>query len=389
VDGKLSQAVGMTEIELTTNGADGARSIRKEETNLGNFCADALVYSAQQQGFAVDLAFLQGGYIRADIPTGLIDAKTVESVYPWGGFPVGLKEVTGQELLDALEWSCRAVNAENTNEVGGFLQVSGVTFEVNLGIESTVQQDEKSIWTAGPTGLYRVCNVRVKDRSTGEYEPLELDRVYSVVSSLYLLDYKTDGYGMFQSGGPAVKVATDYDTLVDYIQSFPVDETSGLPTVGAGMGYNAFVHTGRIRSVERPADLDPLAWWYEATVQVLDAEWMTDANGAFRASEAVTTASLLQALYAMEGKPGADIEAEMWYTCAIHWAAEEGLVCDFAEDGVIVRGEAKKILDAYGAQKGMDTDLLMVGDENGDLMLDKSLTRAELAQILLRISQTA
>ena len=68
----------------------------------------------------------------------------LKEVYPWGN-EVAVKNVTGQELLDALEWSYRTANLANTNEVGGYLQIAGMKVTVNLGIESTVQQGDQGV----------------------------------------------------------------------------------------------------------------------------------------------------------------------------------------------------------------------------------------------------
>ena len=42
-------------------------------------------------------------------------------------------------------------------------------------IESTVQADEKGVWIGGPTGEYRVKNVKVYDKEKDEYVPLDLE----------------------------------------------------------------------------------------------------------------------------------------------------------------------------------------------------------------------
>ena len=61
-------------------------------------------------------------------------------------------------------------------EVGGFLHVSGVTYEVDGKIVSTVQQDEKQVWTGAPTGMYRVRDVQILQ--DGEYVDLDLGAEY-------------------------------------------------------------------------------------------------------------------------------------------------------------------------------------------------------------------
>ncbi|MCI9403506.1 MAG: bifunctional metallophosphatase/5'-nucleotidase [Oscillospiraceae bacterium] len=385
VDAKLDQIIGATKVNLNINGTDGKRSVRKEETNIGNFCQDAYLYVAGQMGFEVDVAFNTGGGIRATIPAGEITTKMVKTVYPWDG-EVVVKDITGQELLDALEWGCRTANVENTNEVGGFPNVANIKFDVNLAVESTVQQDETGMWAGAPTGEYRVRNVRVKNRTTGEYEPLDLNKTYTAVSGVYILDQMGDGYAMFKGTKPSAFLAADYVTLVEYIKSFPVDKETGLPTIGEGMGYDEFVHTGRINYFNHPADLDENEWWYEVAVWALDNKVMKGTDKGFEAETFLTEASVLQTLYNLEGQPEAAKETAEWFTNAVNWATENGIVADFEEDSVINRGQVKELLEKYCELKDVNADSLMQGNENGDMMLDKELTRAEFAQILVNLS---
>ena len=385
VDEKLNQPVGASEVNLNIAGPDGKRSVRKEETNIGNFCADAFVYAGEKAGFEVDVAFNQGGGIRATLPAGEITTKMIKLCYPWDG-DVAIKDITGQELLDALEWSYRTANAANTNEVGGYLQIANMKVEVNLGIKSTVQQDENGVWSGAPTGDYRVQKVEILDKATGKYVPLDLNKTYKAVSGPYLLEQMGDGYNMFKTGEPAKFVANDYVTLVDYIQSFPVNEKTGLPTVALGVGYDEFVHTGRINYVNRPLDLNEKEWWYGAATQALDAGLMEGTDKGFDALAEVTTATVLQTLYNAQGRPDAT-DAEVWYTDAVNWAVKNKLVEDFAEDKTAARGEVKEILDSYLDMLGVTTgEPLMKGNEKGDLMLDKALTRSEFAQLLVNLT---
>lgn len=78
-----------------------------------------------------------------------------------------------------------------------------------------------------------------------------------------------------------------------------------------------------------------------------------------------------------------------WYTPAVTWCAQQGLYSGapaaFA-DSTALRGDVKTIMDAYCAQKGV-TAVLFKGDQSGNLMLDKTLTRAEWAQVLANLEQ--
>lgn len=210
-----------------------------------------------------------------------------------------------------------------------------------------------------------------------------------MVSGPYLLEQMGDGYNMFKSGEAAKFVTDDYVSLLDYIQSFPVDEETKLATVPAGAGYDEFAHTGRINYINRPADLDENAWWYDVAIEVLDTKAMNGTENGFDALAEVTTATVFQTLYNVQGKPEAEgTLADVWYADAANWALANKLVEEFAEDGTATRGDVKDILDAYCAMLEVTPEEpLMKGNENGDMMLDKTLTRAEFAQILVNLAK--
>ena len=69
-------------------------------------------------------------------------------VHPFGN-ALCVVEATGQQILDALEWGARNVPVEN----GGFLQVSGLTYEIHTYIESSCTADENGLFT-GVDGEY-------------------------------------------------------------------------------------------------------------------------------------------------------------------------------------------------------------------------------------------
>ncbi len=173
--------------------ATDVRIIRNAETNLGDLCADA--YRAMS---GADVAFVNGGGVRAQIPAGDITLDQIYSVHPFGNV-MCMIEVTGQQILDALEWGAR----NTPNENGGFLQVSGLTYEIHTYIPSTAVADENGMF-AGVTGEYRVKNVTVGG------EALDLAKTYTLASHNYMLKSAGDGYSMFKGA----KIIID-ETLID------------------------------------------------------------------------------------------------------------------------------------------------------------------------------
>ena len=205
---KLSEVVAQTAVELTINDPtakkdDGSpiRIVRSQETNLGDLCADAYRNLSGAQ-----IAFVNGGGIRTSIKQGDITLNDILKVHPFGN-AMCVIEASGQQILDALEWGARAVPSES----GGFLQVSGLTYEIHTYVESSAKADENTMF-AGVEGEYRVKNVMVGG------EPLDLEKTYTLASHNYMLKNGGDGYSMF--GGCKLlqdEVMLDNQVLINYI----------------------------------------------------------------------------------------------------------------------------------------------------------------------------
>ena len=164
-------------------------------------CADAF---RDQSG--ADIAFVNVGGIRVDIKAGDITLNDILKVHPFGN-AMCVVEASGQQILDALEWGARVTPSES----GGFLQVSGLTYEIHTGIESSCTQDENGLFT-GVAGEYRVKNVMVGG------EELDLTKTYTLASHNYMLKNAGDGFTMFQSD-PILQdeVMIDNQVLINYI----------------------------------------------------------------------------------------------------------------------------------------------------------------------------
>ena len=209
----VNTVVARTSVDLTTKHSDGTRAIRNRETNLGDLCADA--YRAVS---GADIALVNGGGIRADIPAGDITYGQIIKVHPYGN-ALCVVEATGQEIIDALEWTARNTMAtfsdgENAiGEMGGFLQVSGLTYTINADIPSSVVKNDKSEFVK-VDGAYRVSDIMVGG------QPLDVNKTYTLASHNYMLKDAGDGYTMF--GTKNVKllkdgVMIDNQVLINYI----------------------------------------------------------------------------------------------------------------------------------------------------------------------------
>ncbi len=171
------------------------------ETNLGDLCADAYL---DQTG--AEIAFAVGGSIRDNIDAGDITLGDLIAVHPFSS-ELCMITVTGQQVLDALEWGARVVPGEN----GGFLQVSGMSYEINTSVESSCLTDENGGF-AGIEGKRRVQNVMIGG------EPLDPEKTYTLAGTDYTLLEKGDGYTMFEGAEVLMnRVKLDNQVLLDYI----------------------------------------------------------------------------------------------------------------------------------------------------------------------------
>ena len=227
IDTQLGEVIGSFADVMTNYDADGDRLVRKQETNEGNFCADALYYLFDNMDLDVDIAVMNGGGIRNKEAPGEVTYKTCKEIHTFGNVAC-LLTVSGQQMLDALEWGAKDVAVDGSKECGGFLQVSGLKYTIDATIPCTVQKDDKGVWTGGPTGEYRVKDVQVLNKETGAYEPLKLDAKYNLAGYNYTLRDLGDGFAMFDGAVNVLDyVKTDYMVLADYVKSFPDHKVTG------------------------------------------------------------------------------------------------------------------------------------------------------------------
>ena len=248
INEQLGEVIGYAQVTFDNYDKDGNRLVRRQETNTGDFAADALYYLFDELDYDVDVAVMNGGGIRNGAVSGELTYLDCKDIHTFGNVAC-LQQVTGRQILDALEWGAKDYSADNIgSESGGFLHVSGLTYEINPYIPSTVRSDEHGVWTGGPTGEYRVRNVMVYDRESGEYEPLNLEAYYNLAGYNYTLRDLGDGFAMFEGAENVIDyVMEDYVVLANYVKSFPLDAKTGLPTITAeNSPYGDVYGEGRI-----------------------------------------------------------------------------------------------------------------------------------------------
>jgi len=150
---KLDVVIGETKILLTYKG------VREKDTNLSNLVTDAMRWKAK-----ADIAFTNGGGIRADILPGKITIRDILTVLPFGNTLFVMK-LSGEQVLKVLEYAATIPKGK-----GAYLHTSGLTWKSKDG---------------------KVVEVYVND------EPLDLTKTYIVVTNNYMAG-GGDGYKMLK-----------------------------------------------------------------------------------------------------------------------------------------------------------------------------------------------
>ncbi len=227
---ELSKVFAKTEVFLNGERAPGNRT---EETNLGDFAADAILWAAREAlGDKVVAAITNGGGIRASIEVGDITMNDMKTVFPFGN-EVSVLEVKGSELLEALE----AATSATPKALGAFPQVSGMVFSIDTTVpyETGDQYPDSTYFAPAKPGS------RVKIESVGG-QPFDLEALYLIATN----DFTAAGgdtYYAFRypnaTSGYKTGVALE-DALVNYV----------ITVLGGVVGQDYAEPQGRITVIE-------------------------------------------------------------------------------------------------------------------------------------------
>lgn len=144
---------------------NGKQAVRREETNAGDIVTDA--YRAIT---GADFAITNGGGIRSEAKAGDLTYGDVIAFLPYDNY-VSIVEITGAQLLDVLETCTSFIPVED----GDFPQVSGMKFTVHASRDTN-----------------RVTDLVIVNKTTNEYEPVDLNRTYQLAT----IDYCITGGGL-------------------------------------------------------------------------------------------------------------------------------------------------------------------------------------------------
>jgi 2',3'-cyclic-nucleotide 2'-phosphodiesterase (5'-nucleotidase family) len=167
-------------------GFDTDAKSRFKETNVGNLITDSY-----RDYYKADLAFMNGGGIRANAPKGNFTLKQALAIIPFSN-PVGLYVCSGKTILEALEYGVSKVD----KKAGCFLQVSGISYTYNP--EGKIGHRIKSILIDG--------------------KPIVMNKKYSIAMPIFI--YKGgDGFTMFKNAKeliPEDSARKDIEIFSDY-----------------------------------------------------------------------------------------------------------------------------------------------------------------------------
>ncbi len=353
---ELERVVAASEVDLTVNDPSKYseetgpyRQVRRGETNMADFCADA--YKAV---LGCDVAFINGGGVRADIAKGEVTYGDILNVNPFGN-ELCVIEATGLQIADALEHGARSY----PNEEGAFLHPAGLTYEIDENTSSTVVLDENGMFKQ-VTGDRRVKNIRVNG------EAIDLDKKYTVGGSAYSFLDGGDGFSMFE-GAAVINdfVCTDCDALIDYATN----------TLGGtiGKGYENPLGDGRIKLYDaKKAFADIEGHWAQDSIEAAVENGIVNGinETEFAPDEGLTRGMFVTMLYRMDGaaevsadEKFADIADDAYYKIPAMWAKAKGIMQGtgdnmFEPEALITREEMAVAIINYFTYSGNELLLL-------------------------------
>ena len=199
----MERKVGELSYDMIVRDADGFDISRVEENGLCDFVADAFRAVGGTQA-----ALVNAGSVRNNLEAGTVTYNDILSILPYSNDVITVR-VTGQMLLDALEFGMSKLPAVS----GGFPQVSGISFRVDPGLESSVVVDDKNQFVS-VAGEYRVSDVLVGG------EPLDPKAEYSLTGTSYLLT-GGDGYTMFKEADILSTTGLpDNEVVMKYLEEY-------------------------------------------------------------------------------------------------------------------------------------------------------------------------
>lgn len=395
--------VKFAESEVDLAGAN--KIARRQETNLGDLIADALIWQFQyhdKKGLTVDadhvVAITNGGGIRKDIAAGDVTMFDINNVLPFGN-AVTLVYVTGAELLEALEASTPSF------PMGAFPQIAGMQITIN----DAKAFDEGDLYPKStfhaPKSIQRVTIDSINGKAFDE------KATYAVVTNDFIAA-GGDTYYAFKNASSQYPTGIPMDEVVmDYIKT----ELKGTITAEK---YGK--PQGRI-TIKDFADVGTAQWYADAVHYAVENKIMNGVgDGKFAPDSTVTRGMVMTMIARMEGVDTTAGEGQQWYDKGVAWAMEKGISDGTDPTGSITREQFATMLYRYikevkgggfigtwmfllenpdaasisdwadEAMHWMVMNKVINGiDDAGNLAPQNGATRAQVAQMLLNYSKAA
>jgi 5'-nucleotidase/UDP-sugar diphosphatase len=192
--------VGTTTQAITGTTGTPTRPCRQGECMMGNLVTEAMLWkinSTLPVSEEYQIAFENGGGLRANIDAGQVTIGEVMEVLPFGN-TIATMELTGTHILLALENGV----SQYASDAGRFAQVAGLRY----------------VWDPSKPVGSRIVKVEVWDNN--QWQPISTTKVYRVVTNNFMRT-GGDGYSMFLQAlnpydfGPQLDTAT-----MDYFAQF-------------------------------------------------------------------------------------------------------------------------------------------------------------------------
>ena len=200
---ELNDPIGFAPFDLIINKDEDHHNqiSRHEESTLCDLITDSIRYIGEGK-----ITIMSAGSVRTDLKKGNVTYQKILDILPFSNSII-VKEVYGQDILDALEYGVRLLPEKSSR----FPQVSGISFKVNLFVQSSVEVDENDMFVK-VKGDRRVSNVKVGNKK------LDKKKKYRMSLDSFIGD-GGDGYSMFNKYEEIYDTAkTDNEALIEYIE---------------------------------------------------------------------------------------------------------------------------------------------------------------------------
>jgi len=168
-----------------------AQDITRTQNKAGESALGDLIADSQRAATGADIAMMNSGGIRTDLPAGPVTWGQLYAVQPFGNILYTLK-MTGQQIHDVLE---QGVGGK------GALQVSGISYKWDPNKPAGDRIDPKDILL--PDG-----------------RPIDLNATYTVAANNFIAT-GGDNFTVFKSATSTYTGIVDLDAFVNYLKGLP------------------------------------------------------------------------------------------------------------------------------------------------------------------------